>query len=173
MEEQAIVNRVSNSSLVSLDLDELLSGVESIFFDLKPFLFREMILREKDFRTAIKEHDWLQYQGMSVVIGCSVEAIIPTWAYMLVTSKLINVAKSIVSGSVNDLEKARIDQMIDSLDKEEFQGKKIVIKGCGDLQLRDYAFVEITKLLLPIVSSLMYGEPCSTVPVYKKPRVQQ
>lgn len=173
MAEGEIVNRVSGSALISLDLDERLSGVKAVFFDLKPFLFQEMILREKDFRALIKDHDWEQYKGVSVVVGCSVDAIIPTWAYMLVTSKLVGVADYIYKGTAQDLEKVRIDQMINNLGKEEFLEKKIVIKGCGDLQMRDYAFVEVSKKLIPVVSSLMYGEPCSTVPVFKKPRPQK
>ena len=129
-----------------------------------------MILREKDFRGAMKEHDWEQYRDSAVVVGCSVDAIIPTWAYMLLTSQLIGIAAQVIFGSESDLEKAKIDLMICKLAVTDFNEKKVVIKGCGDLQLRDYAFVEITKLLKPQVSSLMYGEPCSTVPVYKKPR---
>lgn len=173
MAEDAIINKVANSSLVSIDMDEYLSDIKAVFFDLKPFLFQEMILKEKDFRAAMKEHDWQQYRDVGVVVGCSVDAIIPTWAYMLVTSQLSDVSSQIIFGSEEDLEKSKIDLLIKRIASEDFENKKVVIKGCGDLQMRDYAFVEITKVLKPRVSSLMYGEPCSTVPVYKKPRIKK
>ena len=173
MTEEAIVNKVANSSLVSIDMDEHLAETKAVFFDLKPFLFQEMILREKDFRFAVKEHDWKKYEDAAVVVGCSVDAIIPTWAYMLVTSQLLDVSPLVIFGSESDLEKAQIDLLIKKLAAADFNHQKVVIKGCGDLKFRDYAFVEITKLLKPQVSSLMYGEPCSTVPVYKKPRTRK
>ncbi len=173
MREEGVVNKVASSSLISIDMDEYLSEIKVAFFDLKPFLFREMILREKDFRLAVKEQDWSQYKDHAIVIGCSVDAIIPTWAYMLITSHLINVSPQVAFGTEKDLEKSKIDLLITELKKEDFINKKVVIKGCGDLQLRDYAYVEITKALIPVVSSLMYGEPCSTVPVYKKPRIRK
>lgn len=170
MAEEEIVNKVANSSLVSIDMDEYLSEIQVVFFDLKPFLFQEVILREKDFRAAMKEQQWEQYRNVAVVIGCSVEAIIPTWAYMLVTSQLVEVSPQIAYGSEDDLEKSKIDLLAKKLSEGDFEDKKVVIKGCGDLHMRDYAYVEITKALKPQVNSLMYGEPCSTVPVYKKPR---
>lgn len=170
MPEEEIINKVEKSSLISIDLDEHLAKVQSTFFDLKPFLFQEMILREKDFRAAMKEHEWDQYRDKAVIVGCSIDAIIPTWAYMLVTSQLVNVTSQVAFGTEDDLEKARIDLLLKKMNQADFQGKKVVIKGCGDLKSRDYAFVEITKTLKPAVSSLMYGEPCSTVPVFKKPR---
>lgn len=173
MAEEVIVNKVANSSLISIDMDEYMADIKAVFFDLKPFLFQEMILREKEFRTAMKEHHWEQYKDRAIVVGCSVDAIIPTWAYMLVTSQLVGIAAQIIYGSEGDLEKVKIDQLIKMLSKATFEDQKVVIKGCGDLKLRDYAFVEITKLLQPQVSSLMYGEPCSTVPVFKKPRTRK
>lgn len=173
MAEESIINKVANSSLISIDMDEYMAQIKSVFFDMKPFLFQEMILKEKDFRSTMKEHDWQQYQNAAVVVGCSVDAIIPTWAYMLVTSQLSDVSSQINFGSEEDLEKSKIDLLIKKIAAEDFLDKKVVIKGCGDLRMRDYAFVEITKVLKPQVSSLMYGEPCSTVPVYKKPRMKK
>ena len=170
MEE--IVNKVAQSSLVTIDLDDYLSRVEVVFFDLKPFLFQEMILREKDFRLAMKELDWTMYEGKNIVVGCSNDAIIPTWAYMLIGSKLSGLAKDYRVGEESDLEKMKIDKSIDQLALEDHREAKVVIKGCGNLKLRDYAYTEVTKVLVGKVSSLMYGEPCSTVPVYKKPRVK-
>ncbi len=170
MEE--IVNKVAQSSLVTIDLDDYLSGVEVVFFDLKPFLFQEMILKEKDFRMAIRELDWSVYNGKNVLVGCSCDAIIPTWAYMLVGSKLSGVAVDYRVGAEQEIERMKIDNAIQRLALENHQDGKVVIKGCGNLKFRDYAYAEVTKVLVGKVSSLMYGEPCSTVPVYKKPRVK-
>ncbi|MBR10754.1 MAG: hypothetical protein CMP48_24100 [Rickettsiales bacterium] len=166
MEE--IVNRVANSSLVSLDFDEFIDQSEQAFFDIKYGLFQGMILREKDFRTYIKEYDWSQYQGKNVGVYCSVDAIVPTWAYMLVATKLDGVANKMVFGQQAELEKELIDEAISQILQKELRDAKVVIKGCGNLQSRDYAFFELTKKLTPIVSSIMYGEPCSTVPVFKR-----
>ena len=166
MEE--IVNRVANSSLVSLDFDEFIDQSEQAFFDIKDGLFQGMILREKDFRTYIKEYDWSQYQGKNVGVYCSVDAIVPTWAYMLVATKLDGVANKMVFGQQAELEKELIDEAISQIPQKELRDAKVVIKGCGNLQSRDYAFFELTKKLTPIVSSIMYGEPCSTVPVFKR-----
>jgi len=166
MEE--IINRVSNSPLVSLDFDEYIDQSESAFFDIKDCLFQGMILREKDFRMFIKEHDWSQYQDKNVAVFCSADAIVPTWAYMLIATKLHNIANKMVFGHEEELEKELIDEAIETILEKDLIEAKVVIKGCGNLKSRDYAFFELTKKLTPIVSSIMYGEPCSTVPVYKK-----
>ena len=118
----------------------------------------------------VREHQWDQYFGKHVVLGCSVDAIIPSWAYMILVSKLTGIASTIHYGNQFDIEQAVIRGSIEKLDSETYVNSKIVIKGCGDLKLRDLAFIEITKKLAPVVSSIMYGEPCSTVPVYKKKR---
>ncbi|MEM9329015.1 MAG: DUF2480 family protein [Bacteroidota bacterium] len=165
-----IENRVAKSPLITIDLDDYLDSEVAVFFDLRPFLFQEMVLREKDFRQAMKEHDWQQYADKVVVVGCSVDAIVPTWAYMLVTSKLSPVALDVRQGTEADQEKYTIDAAIAKVAQQNFEGQKVVIKGCGGVGARDYAYTEITKLLVPVVSSLMYGEPCSTVPIYKQPR---
>lgn len=165
MEE--IVNRVSNSSLVFIDLDQFMDTSEQVRLDIKQFLFEGVLLREKEFRASVREHDWGQYQDKNVMVFCSEDTIIPTWAYMIVMSKLSE-AKVAVFGSEVDLEKRLIDRAIVTILKQDLQDKKVVIKGCGDLKSRDYAYFELTKALVPIVSSLMYGEPCSTVPVFKR-----
>ena len=165
-----IVNKVAQSSLVTIDLDEYLSKVEVVFFDLKPFLFQELILREKDFRMAIKELDWSVYEGKNFIVGCSSDAIIPTWAYMLVGSKLSGFAQDYCVGEEQDIERMKIDKSIYQLSQEDYDDAKVIIKGCGNLKFRDYAYTEVTKVLVEKVSSLMYGEPCSTIPVYKKQR---
>jgi hypothetical protein len=167
---EPIVNRVAKSPLLSIDLDEYLDKGEIIAFDLKDCLFQGLILREKDFRDFVKNHDWERYQDKNVHLFCSVDAIIPTWAYMLLVTKLID-ANQVVRGTEEDLEKALIQQAIAKLlAAENLIDAKVVIKGCGNIKNTEYAYTEITRALLPLVSSLMYGEPCSTVPVYKRPR---
>lgn len=166
MEE--IVNRVASSALVSIDFDEYIDQSEQAYFDIKDGLFQGMILREKEFRLFIKEYDWSQYQGKNVGVYCSADAIVPTWAYMLVATKLDGVANRMVFGQEEDLEKELINHAIRQILQIDLQGAKVVIKGCGNLKSRDYAFFELTKNLTPVVSSIMYGEPCSTVPVYKR-----
>ncbi|MEQ8472732.1 MAG: DUF2480 family protein [Marinoscillum sp.] len=166
MEE--IVNRVAKSPLVSLDFDEYIDQSERTYFDLKECLFQGLILREKDFREFIKDHDWAQYAGKNVGVFCSEDVIIPTWAYMLVATKLEPFVNTMAFGGVDGLEKVLIDQAIDQILSKDLSGAKVVIKGCGALQSRDYAYFELTKNLTGVVSSIMYGEPCSTVPVYKR-----
>lgn len=168
MEEQPIVNRVANSSLVSIDLEEYIPDVEKIEMDLADYLFQRMILREKDFRTAMKELELDRFRDKAVRVHCSEDAIIPSWAYMLLVSKLSPEAYVLVVGDDTDLEKAIIDKAIESIPLSELEDRKVVIKGCGGIELRDYTYFQVTKRLLPYVTSLMYGEPCSTVPVFKK-----
>lgn len=165
--EEAIVNRVASSPLKSIDLGEYLHKGATATLDLKEVLFQGLILREKDFRQFLKDHDWSTYEGQNVRIYCSEDVVIPIWAYMLLVSKLQD-ANLVVQGSEDDLEKALISQAIDKLMEEDWTDAKVVIKGCGDIKNKEYAYTEISKALIPVVSSLMYGEPCSTVPVYKK-----
>lgn len=166
MEE--IVNRVSKSPLISLDIDEYMDQSERAFFDIKEGLYQEIMLREKDFREFIKNHNWEQYAGMNVAVHCSVDAIIPTWAFMLVVTKLQPLANIVAFGKEEELEKAIIDNAIERILKKDLNEAKVVIKGCGNIKNRDYAYFQLTYKLAPLVSSIMYGEPCSTVPVFKK-----
>lgn len=168
--ENKIVNRVAKSSLVTFDLEEYYDTGKRVLIDIKDYLYQGLILREKEFRSFVKEHDWTQYKDGNIAINCSSEAIIPVWAYMLVTTKLTPYAKNIVLGTLDDLEKSLFQQALSRVNPEEFEGAKIVIKGCGNFPVPDSAYVEITRLLAPYASSIMYGEPCSTVPIYKKPR---
>lgn len=164
-----IVNKVAESGILTIDLAQYSIGQDALLgFDLKPFLFREMILREKDYREALKTHDWSVYLGKHVHIFCSVEAIIPMWAHMLAASYLQAQAKTVFFGEQSALQTHLLLQNIASIDKEEYTDKRVVIKGCGDIDIPAEAYVAITALLQPVVKSLMYGEPCSTVPVYKK-----
>ncbi len=168
--ENEIINRVANSPLVTFDLEDYYPQGERVVYNIKDNLFQEMILREKDFRTFVKEHDWSQYQDKYVALTCSVDAIVPTWAYMLLATKLEPYTQRVIFGSLETLEAVLFQEVLSHIDPTEFQDAKVVIKGCGNLPVPDFAYVEITRLLQPYVSSMMYGEPCSTVPIYKRPK---
>lgn len=165
-----IINKVAESGIVTLDLANYLpADDEVVLFDIKPFLFREMILKEKDFREMMKNHDWQQYTGKHVAIYCSVDAVIPVWAYMLVTSYLQSLAASAYFGTVAELYKKLVADNIAHIDTAEYADKRLVLKGCGDKAVPEIAYIAATEKLKPVVKSLMYGEPCSTVPIYKQP----
>jgi len=166
--ETAIINRVANSPLITFDLEEYYHQGDRILFDIKGFLYEEMILKEKEFRVKVKDFDWSRFEGKNVAITCSVDAIIPTWAYMLLTTRISPHANMVVFGDPTDLEAALFQQALSKIEIESFRDKKVVIKGCGNYPVPEFAYVEITRLLMPVVSSIMYGEPCSTVPLYKK-----
>jgi hypothetical protein len=166
MEE--IRNKVAESGLITIDLEKYYPDQEPSSFDLKDFLFMEMLLKEKDFREALEKHDWSIYEGRDVAVFCSTDAIVPMWAYMLVASKLSGTAKSTISGTPEEAFKQVFIQNIRKVDPEVYEGKRVVVKGCGDKPIPEYAYAEISIKLLPVVKSLMYGEPCSTVPVYKR-----
>lgn len=167
MEE--IVNKVAKSGLLTLDLADYLPDKEEIaLFDLKPFLFRGLILKEKDFREALKSHDWQQYAYKWVALTCTTDAIIPMWAYMLVTTYLKPVAREVIFGNEEDMINYYVLKKIELLDPADFEEKRLVIKGCGNRPVSASAYVAIMKKLQPVVKSLMFGEPCSTVPVYKQ-----
>jgi hypothetical protein len=169
-EKDVIINRVANSPLVTLDLEQLYHPGERILIDISEVLFEGLILREKDFREYVKSVDCMQYKDKNVAIWCSADAIIPTWAYMLLTTRIAPYAHMVVYGTLENLEKALYQKAISAIDISKYQDKKVVIKGCGKIKVPDAAYVEITRLLTPLVSSIMYGEPCSTVPLYKKPK---
>lgn len=167
--EGPIVNKVAQSELITLDLEQYYPTDPVAVFDLKDHLFMGLILKEKDFREALKQTDWEQYRGKNVAITCSADAIIPIWAYMLVSTYLEPVAKEIVAGTEQDLHRHLFMQKLATLPLQEFSEKRVVIKGCADVEIGPFAYAEATRRLRPVVKSLMYGEPCSTVPVYKKP----
>lgn len=170
METDEIINRVMSSGLVTFDLEELHHPGDRVFYDLKDNLYQGLILREKDFREFLKSNDWSIYNGKNVAIGCTEDTIIPTWAYMLLTLKLTPYANCIVFGDLNDLENKLFFDALSGIDLEEYRDKKIVVKGCSKIPVPSSAYVEVTRLLAPIAQSLMFGEPCSTVPLYKRPR---
>jgi Protein of unknown function (DUF2480) len=162
-----IVNKVANSGIITLNLEDYLPAAP-VVFDLKDYLFMGLILKEKDFREALKHLDWSVYKDQPVTITCSADAIIPLWAYMLVASYLQPVAKEVYTGTAEEMKKHLFLQRINSINETEFTDQRVVIKGCGDVQIDSYAYVAITTKLRSVVKSIMYGEPCSTVPVYKK-----
>lgn len=166
---ETIVNRVTESGIITLDLAVYIPKEEDILvFDLKPFLFREMILKEKDYRAALQTYDWSVYEGKHVAILCSVDAIIPVWAFMLAATYIEPVAASVFLCGKEELKNHLLQKAINQIDVNEYMDKRIVIKGCGETPIPDFAYVAITEKLRPVVKSLMYGEPCSTVPIYKK-----
>jgi Protein of unknown function (DUF2480) len=166
---ESIVNKVTESGLISIDLENYYPKGETAVFDMKDHLFMGMILKEKNFREGLKNLDYEKYRDKNVAIICSADAIIPVWAYMLVASYLQPVAKEIVMGDEKELHKTVFLKNLSKVNVDEFAAQRIVIKGCGEKPIGDFAYMEITKLLQPIAKSIMYGEPCSTVPIYKKP----
>ena len=165
---EPFLNKVEESGLITLDLETYYPKEKTIFFDLKDHLFMGMILKEKEFREALKNIDWETYRNKNVGITCTAEAIIPVWAYMLIASHLQPVAKEIVMGNEKEVHKILFLKNISQINRNEFSDKRVVVKGCGETPIGDFAYMEITKLLRPVAKSIMYGEPCSTVPIYKK-----
>ncbi len=166
-----IINRVANSGLVTLDLEEYYHPGERVVYDLKDNLFMGLILKEKDFREFLKTHDWSRYEGKNVAVTCSEDAIVPTWAYMLLTLHLQTYANTVVFGSLSDLEEKLYFDAIARINPNDYKDARVVIKGCSKVPVPTAAYVEITQVLKPIVQSLLFGEPCSTVPLFKRPKV--
>jgi hypothetical protein len=171
MEEELIINRVSKSGLVSLDLEDFYHPGERVLYDIKDNLFMGLILREKDFREFLKTHDWAYYSNKNVAVTCTEDAIIPTWAYMLLALHLEPFANMVVFGTLEDLERKLYDDAIAKINLNDYTGAKVVVKGCSKVAVPISAYVEITRRLKPYAQSIMFGEPCSTVPLYKKPKV--
>ncbi|PSJ75394.1 hypothetical protein C7N43_19135 [Sphingobacteriales bacterium UPWRP_1] len=163
-----IVNRVAQSGIITLNLEDFYPTAPVAVFDIKDFLFRGLILREKDFREMVKTYDWAQFTGKNVAITCTADAIVPLWAYMVVASNLQPCAAYYAFGTEETLQTLLFAQNLASLNPEDYRNKRVVVKGCGEKTIPASAYVEITRLLKPVVKSLMYGEPCSTVPVYKQ-----
>jgi len=166
--ENIIINKVAESALTTIDLEEYYPKGETAVFDLKDHLFMGLILKEKDFRATLQTFDWNQYLGKNVAITCSADAIIPIWAYMLVATNLQPVANAVVFGEEKDILAALLLRNMASIKGEDFADKRVVVKGCGDAPIPAAAYVEITNKLRPHVKSIMYGEPCSTVPIFKR-----
>ena len=166
--QETIVNKVAQSGLMTVDLASFSPKGERVVYDIKDNLFQGLILREKDFREFVNTHDWQQYQGKFVAITCSADAIVPTWAYMLLANRLEPYATDIVFGDVATLETVLYERALEKLDMEHYRDQRVVVKGCGDIEIPESAFVNFTTRVSKVAKSIMYGEPCSTVPVFKR-----
>ncbi|SKC71437.1 DUF2480 family protein [Ohtaekwangia koreensis] len=170
--QDQIINKVASSALITFNLEEYYQNGDRILLDIKDQLYQGLILKEKDFRDFIKAHDWKQYENKLVAITCSVDAIVPTWAYMLLTIALQPFAKKIVFGSLQELEQILFFEELSKIDWSKFQNAKVVVKGCSKVDVPVAVYVEATNRLKPFVTSLMFGEPCSTVPLFKKSKTE-
>jgi hypothetical protein len=168
--DDMIVNKVSESGLVTLDLEEYYPKEETAVFDMKDHLFMGLILKEKEFRETLKNLNLTPYKGKNISLTCTADAVIPMWAYMLAASYLEPVANEVVFGDKDFLHKTLFLKNISKINVNDYQDKRVVIKGCGERAISETAYVAITSLLRPVAKSIMYGEPCSTVPIYKKPK---
>jgi len=166
---EEIINRVANNqNLITIDLEDYYPEGRRVLFDIKDWLFEGLLLREKDFRTYIAQHNWNQYQDAYVAINCSTDAIIPGWAYLLVTSALIPYAKKVVTGSLENLEATLYNEIINHLDFSSFTDKLLIIKGCSNKPVPESAYIDLIQKLQPLAKSIMYGEACSSVPLFKR-----
>lgn len=163
-----IINRVTNSSLEVFDLEDYFPKTDILFLDIKQWLFEEIILKEKDFRKTLKNHNWQNYRGKYIAIGCTSDAIIPSWAYMLVASYLIPFSLKTIKGTTDDLLLAIYQEELSKIDYSYLENKSVIIKGCSRKNVPEAAYVLATSYIQPIAKSVMYGEACSAVPIFKK-----
>ena len=163
-----INNKVADSGIITVDLASFLPSEEIVAFDIKPYLFMELILKEKEFRASLNEIDWSIYQNKMVGIFCSTDAIIPMWANMLIVSNLQPVAKAVYFGDANRVREQLIVEKITTINALDYQDQRVVIKGCGETPIHESAYIAITQKLRSVVKCIMFGEPCSTVPVFKR-----
>ncbi|MFN8251140.1 MAG: DUF2480 family protein [Ferruginibacter sp.] len=168
--ENNFVNKVAESGIVTLDLEDFLPKEEIAVFDIKDYLFMGLILKEKDFREALKNLDASVYNNKIVAITCSADAIIPMWAYMLIAGNVQPYAKAVIFGDIQHAEESQLLKNIEGINTEVYRDQRMVIKGCGEKHIPEAAYVKITELLRPVAKSIMFGEPCSTVPIYKRPK---
>ena len=166
--EEMIKNKVAESGIITIDLEDFYPNGDIVVFDIKDYLFMGLILKEKDFRLALQNIEIENYRDKYVAVTCTADAIIPMWAYMLITSTLQPAAKEVVYGNEQALINTVYIKKIACINGEEYADKRVVVKGCGDVQIPETAYLEITNILRPYAKSIMYGEPCSTVPIYKK-----
>jgi len=165
---EPIVNKVAESALVTIDLETFLPKEQPLVFDLKEYLFMGLILKENEFREALRTTDWEVFKNKTVLVTCSADAIVPVWAYMLIASYLQPQTNRLFMENKEQWRKRELLEAIRNTDVNEYAGKRIVIKGCGDEPIPEEAYLEITKKIQPAAKSIMYGEPCSTVPIYKQ-----
>jgi hypothetical protein len=164
---EEIINKVARSGLVTIDLEDHYIKGERALLDIRQWLYEDLILKEKDFREYIKQHQWEQYKGKMVAVTCTADAIVPTWAFMLVASSLAPFASRVFFGSLQQMEEQLFHDSLKNIDPTAHAGQRVVIKGCAGIEVPVAAYVELTAMLQPYVKSIMYGEPCSTVPVFK------
>lgn len=169
---ETFVNKVAESGIITLNLEAYYPKEPVTVFDMKDFLFMGLILKEKDYRESLKALDISNYENKTVTLTCTADAVIPMWAYMLAASLLQPVARSVYFGTAEETTQTILLKNIEQVNPAEFEDKRVVVKGCGELPVTEAAYVTITRLLRPVAKSIMYGEPCSTVPVFKKPLVR-
>ncbi|MAN27627.1 MULTISPECIES: DUF2480 family protein [Mesonia] len=165
---EEIINRVANSKLVTFNLEEYYPQGERVLFDIKDWLYEGFVLREKDFRAEVKKHDWSQYQDKYLALTCSSDAIIPAWAYMLITTELQPYAKRVILGNLQQLETSIYQDIINEIEVEEFRDLPVIVKGCSKKPVPENAYLQIVQKLQPVVKTIMFGEACSSVPLFKK-----
>ncbi len=165
---EKILNKVAKSPLITFDLEDYYHPGERMVYDIKQNLYQGLVLKEAEFRAFVKEHPWSSYQDKNVAIICSVDAIVPTWAFMLIAIKLEPFVNKVIMGDMDLLENILFQEAIARIDFQQFEGKKIVIKGCSSDKVPQFAYIEIARLMRKHAFSIMYGEPCSTVPLFKK-----
>jgi len=168
MSEEPILNRVAQSKLLTFDLEDFYPEGKRVVFDIKEWLYEGLILKEKEFRDYAKNHDWEQYKDAYVALNCSTDAIVPGWAFMLLMGKLQPFAKKVVQGNLEQLETLVYQEILQELDLSAYKDKLVIIKGCSKKPVPPNAYLSITARLQPLVKSLMYGEACSSVPLYKR-----
>lgn len=166
--EKEIINKVAESGLITINPEEFYTEGERVVFDIKNYLYKELVLKEKDFREFIKTHNWAEYTGKLVAVTCSNDAIVATWAYMLIAASLQPFAKKVLFGNRETLETILFHDALLQVNPEEYRNKRIILNGCSDKPVPLSAYVALTILLQPVVKSIMYGEACSSVPVFKK-----
>lgn len=166
--ESELVNKVANSPLLTIDLEKYYPKEDFIIFDIKDYLFQGLILKEKDFRAALKEINWQEYNQKILLILCSADAILPLWSFMLIAAYATPHTKTIFQGDKEAFLKVHYENVIANWDKESYRDKRIVLKGCSEKSVPASAYVTAVNFLQPLVISLFFGEPCSTIPIYKK-----
>lgn len=168
METEGIVNKVANSGLINLNLEDYYQKGERVIFDVAPFLWQGLVVKEKVFRESVNTFDWTQFNNKFVAVSCSTDAIIPSWAFMLIAIELSGITKKTVLGSLDDLEREIYIESLSLLDYSIYQDKRVIVKGCSDLPVPEMAYTYLVQKLIPYTKSIMFGEACSTVPLFKK-----